>query len=320
MFKHPVYRRVLVLDRQTLLFAVISLCNFYQLRQPFTTCSRVNSNQPLYKTYNRISMIPVSVVIITKNEAEVLTECIAAAKLITDDIVIIDSYSTDETFSIAVAEGCRAYQRNWDGYGTNKNKGIELAKYNWILSVDADEIADLELVLSLHSLKLDDAAMVYDVRFRSYFGKKLIRHGSWGRDHHIRLFNRTLVKWSQSNVHETLLLPDNTRMQRLDGYMHHYSVKDSAECNAKAMYYARLSAEKYLNAGKKANTVNLYLSPIFSFIKSYILFGGFLDGKEGLTIARITYKNKWLKYHYLLRLQNNAHKKQYLKPNLAVEY
>lgn len=265
-------------------------------------------------------MIPVSVVIITKNEAEILGDCIAAAKLITDDIVIIDNYSTDATVNIAAAEGCRVYQRVWDGYGNNKNKGIELAKYDWILSLDADEIADLELALSLHSLKLDDPAMVYDIKFNSYFGKKLIRHGSWGRDHHIRLFNRTKVKWSQANVHETLLLPDQTNMQRLDGAIHHYSVKDRKECNSKALYYARLSAEKYLSAGKKAGMVNLYLSPIFSFIKSYLVFGGFLDGKEGLTIARITYKNKWLKYHYLSRLEKSNRKKQFIKPNLAVEY
>ncbi len=248
-------------------------------------------------------MIPVSVVIITKNEAEILGDCIAAAKLITDDIVIIDNYSTDTTVNIAVAEGCRIYQRIWDGYGNNKNKGIELAKYDWILSLDADEIADLELALSLHSLKLDDPAMVYDIKFNSYFGKKLIRYGSWGRDHHIRLFNRTKVKWSQANVHETLLLPDQTNMQRLDGAIHHYSVRDRKECNSKALYYARLSAEKYL-----------------SFVKSYLVFGGFLDGKEGLIIAKITYKNKWLKYHYLNRLEKSSRKKQFIKPNLAVEY
>ncbi|HEY9535545.1 MAG TPA: glycosyltransferase family 2 protein [Mucilaginibacter sp.] len=263
-------------------------------------------------------MVPLSIVIITKNEAEAIGECIAAAKLITDDIIVIDNYSTDETGSIAITQGCRFYRCNWDGYGANKNKGIALAKYDWILSVDADEIADLELILSLHSLNLDDPTIVYDVRFKSYFGKKLIRYGAWGRDHHIRLFNRTRVKWSDSNVHETLLLPDGTRMQRLDGYMHHYSVKDRRECYAKALFYARLSAEKYLNGGKKANAVNLYLSPIFSFVKAYILYGGFLDGKEGLDIARITYKNKWLKYHHLLRLENSQ--KKNIKPELAVEY
>ncbi len=265
-------------------------------------------------------MVPVSVVIITKNEADVIAQCISAAKLITDDILIIDNYSTDETFNIALAEGCRVYQKNWDGYGANKNKGILLAKYDWVLSMDADEVADLELVLSLHSLKLDDAGMVYDIRFKSYFGKKLIRYGNWGRDHHIRLFNRTQVRWSEPNVHETLILPEQIRMQRLEGYMHHYSVKDSNECISKALYYARLSAEKYLQTGKKVNTINLYISPVFGFIKSYILFLGFLDGKEGLELAKITYKNKWLKYHYLNRLENNLKKKQFIKADLAVDY
>lgn len=268
-------------------------------------------------------MVPVSVVIITKNEAEVIAECIAAAKLITDDIVIIDNYSTDETINIAQAQGCRVYQQNWDGYGANKNKGITLAKYDWVLSVDADEIADLELALSLHSLKFDDSAVVYDIRFKSYFGKKLIRHGNWGRDHHVRLFNRTQVKWAEANVHETLLLPEHIKTERLDGYMHHYSVKDSNECYSKALYYARLSAEKYLGSGKKANVIKLYISPIFSLVKSYVVFLGFLDGREGWEIAKITYKNKWLKYHYLNRLENNSRKRQYqkdIKGKFAVEY
>ncbi|MFD2873054.1 glycosyltransferase family 2 protein [Mucilaginibacter ximonensis] len=272
-------------------------------------------------------MVPLSVVIITRNEAETIAECIAAAKLITDDIIIIDNYSTDETCSIALSEDCRLYQCPWEGYGANKNKGIALAKYDWILSVDADEIADLELVLSLHTLKLNDPTMVYDIRFKSYFGKKLIRYGAWGRDHHIRLFNRTRVKWSESYVHETLQLPVGTQIQHLDGYVHHYSVKDGRECYAKALFYAQLSAGKYLQSGKKVNLVNLYLSPVFSFIKSYILFGGFLDGKEGLVIAQITYKNKWLKYRYLLRLEGSKLKNKYSKtpapkaePGLAVEY
>jgi glycosyltransferase involved in cell wall biosynthesis len=265
-------------------------------------------------------MVPVSVVIITKNEAEVIAECIAAAKLITDDILIIDNYSTDETLNIALQNGCRVYQKNWDGYGANKNKGIALARYDWILSIDADEIADLELTLALHSLKLDDAKTVYDIRFKSYFGKKLIRYGNWGRDHHIRLFNRTQVKWSEQNVHETLIIHEDINVEQLDGFVHHYSVKDSNECLGKALYYARLSAEKYLKTGKKVNNINLYLSPLFGFIKCYILFLGFMDGKEGFALAKITYKNKWLKYHYLQRLETNVKKKQYIKPNLVVEY
>lgn len=143
-------------------------------------------------------MIPISVVIITKNEAEMIASCIRAAKLISNDILIIDNESTDGTAEIAGKLGCRVFYDEWDGYGANKNKGIARAKYNWILSIDADEIADKFLINDLHKLALDNPKTVYDIKFRSYYGQKRIRFGSWGRDHHIRLFNRTKVKWSNS--------------------------------------------------------------------------------------------------------------------------
>lgn len=264
-------------------------------------------------------MIPVSVVIITKNEAEYIADCLKMAKLITDDIVIVDNGSTDDTLQIAAKYGCRVYQYSWDGYGANKNKGIELANYDWILSIDADEIPDMELINSLHNLWLRNTEMVYDIKFRSYFGEKRIRFGTWGRDHHIRLFNRMAVKWSEPIVHETLILPKQIRKQTLKGYFHHHSVKDVDECNSKAVYYAKLSAEKYFQCGKRTNMINLYLSPLFVFIKNYLLLLGFLDGKEGWNIARITYKNRWLKYHYLNCLENNYKNKPVIKSNFAVD-
>src|SRR5438105_1708270 len=98
-------------------------------------------------------MVPVSIVIITKNEADFIGPCIKKASEITDDIVVVDSGSTDETRDIAASYGCRVLQKPWGGYGANKNAGIELAKYNWILSIDADEVPDDELIGSLHRLK-----------------------------------------------------------------------------------------------------------------------------------------------------------------------
>jgi hypothetical protein len=264
-------------------------------------------------------MVPVSVVIITKNEAEVIVACIAAAKMITDNIIIVDNDSTDETVNIAARMGCCIYQEKWDGYGANKNKGIRLARYDWILSIDADEIPDEELILALHNLQLNDNHTVYDIKFQAYFGKKLIRYGNWGRDHHIRLFNRNRVKWSETNVHETLIFPKEIKRKRIKGCMLHYSVKDRNECNNKAVYYARLCAEKYAANGKSANVINLYLSPVFSFFKNYIILLGFLDGKEGWHIAKMIFKNKWLKYHYLNHMESGIKKEEFIKANLTVE-
>jgi glycosyltransferase involved in cell wall biosynthesis len=265
-------------------------------------------------------MIPVSVVIITKNEDEVIANCINAARLITDDIIVIDNGSTDQTLAIALNYGCNVYQNNWAGYGANKNMGIALAKYDWIFSIDADEVPDIELVLALHDLKFDDEAIVYDIKYRSYFGKKRIKYGHWGRDHHIRLFNRKLVKWSEPKVHETLIIPARIKTEAINGYLHHYSVKDADECMAKAIYYAKLSADNYFKAGKKPTFINLYISPCFAFFVDYIYFLGVLDGKEGLAISKTIFKNKWLKYHYLNNMKNIHNREETVSRVFAAEY
>jgi glycosyltransferase involved in cell wall biosynthesis len=265
-------------------------------------------------------MVPVSIVIITKNEADIVASCIHKSRLITDDIVVIDNGSTDDTLDIAGTYGCRVYKKTWDGYGANKNKGIEAAKYDWILSIDADEVPDEELIKSLHKLNLADPAIVYDIKFKSYFGQKPIHFGSWGRDHHVRLFNRNLVKWSETMVHETLLLTENIQIKKINGHLHHYSVKDIGEYDSKGIYYAKLSAKKYFRIGKRANFIKLYASPIFGFLKNYIVYLGFLDGREGWNIAKTTIKNTYRKYYYLSQLENQRNKKQPVKDSFAVEY
>ncbi|MDB5134097.1 MAG: glycosyltransferase family 2 protein [Mucilaginibacter sp.] len=266
-------------------------------------------------------MVPVSIVIITKNEAEVIASCINAAKLISDDIIVIDNDSIDETREIAYKNGCNVYRENWDGYGANKNKGIAVAKYNWILSIDADEVPDEELVRALHNVKFNNPEIVYDIRFKSYYGQKLIRFGAWGRDHHVRLFNRKLVKWSETPVHETLILPATIVTKRLNGYLQHYSVKDNNDFLNKTIHYAKLSASKYLASGKKATPVKLYVAPLFHFIKNYIVFLGFMDGREGLNIAKMISKHTRIKYR-LLKAQAKRGYQQTpaMEDNFVVEY
>jgi glycosyltransferase involved in cell wall biosynthesis len=248
-------------------------------------------------------MVPVSIVIITKNEADIIGRSIDRAKLISHDIVVIDSGSIDGTAQIAREAGCRVYQKTWDGYAANKNKGIELAEHDWILSIDADEIPDDELILTISTLKLDDVNTVYDIKFRSYFGNKQIRFGKWGRDHHIRLFNRTRVRWSESPVHETLNIPAHTRRVRISGNLNHYSVKDVADFKNKSTNYAQLCAQKYYLDGKRSTAVKLYLSPLFNFIKNYIFYRGFLDGRAGLEIATLTLIHTRLKYNLLKNME-----------------
>ena len=268
-------------------------------------------------------MIPVSIIIITKNEAEVIAKCVKVCRAITDDIIIVDNGSTDHTFKIAERLGCRVLLETWDGYGANKNKGAQHARYDWILSIDADELPDAALVSALHQVELKDSKIAYDIKFKSYLGEKEIKYGNWGNDHRIRLFNRNYIKWSTYKVHETLLIPSFVTIKKLKGYIHHYTVHNLQECHQKAIHYANLSAEQYLISNKKIGLIKLYFSPIFGFIRNYIIRFGFLDGAAGLNIALIIYKNTWLKYYYLKQLQRSLAPigtKPHVIKNLDMEY
>jgi glycosyltransferase involved in cell wall biosynthesis len=261
-------------------------------------------------------MTPISVVIIAKNEAESLAKSLPLLTQITDDIILIDNDSTDHTVKIARDNNCRVYQKNWDGYGANKNKGIKLARYNWILSIDADEIPDHTLLTAILTITPGNDKTVYDINYKAYYGDKLIRFGNWGRDHHVRLFNRLQVKWTESPVHETLILPKKVNIQKLEGYLHHYSVKNEAEHQQKTIHYAQLSALKYLKSGKKASWIKMYLAPTFHFVKIYLLLLGFLDGAEGFKIAKMAFKNTRLKYYYLSNASQAASQKLIFRHDL----
>ncbi|WP_183575130.1 glycosyltransferase family 2 protein [Mucilaginibacter sp. X5P1] len=262
----------------------------------------------------------VSVVIITKNEAATIGRCVAAAKRITDDVIVMDNGSTDETTDIALNYGCRVYQEKWYGYGTNKNHGAALARHNWILSLDADEIPDDELITAIQNLQPEADNIIYDIRFRAYFGGKRVRFGTWGRDHRIRLFNRNYTSWSEPLVHENLIKPGDAVIKKLSGLVHHYSGKNPEQYRAKAMHYARLNARNYSHEGKKTTAVKLYLAPLFHFLKDYIFLLGILDGKRGWLIANAMAQYTRAKYQYLKQETEQKEKNYYAGENLLVEY
>lgn len=265
-------------------------------------------------------MTPISVVIISYNEAEYIGNTIQAAKFITDDIVVIDSGSTDGTMQIALNQGCRIFQRTWEGYGFAKNFGIRLAKHDWILSLDADEIPDEELLLQLKNLKTANNQTVYDFSFKTYLGKKQIKFGKWGNDHHIRLFNRTRFRWTYSPVHETLSINRVTSIEQLKGYINHFSAKNIDEFRSKSALYANLSAKKYLEEGLSPNLIKMYLSAVFNFVKYFIFYLGFLDGNAGLQIAIINFKYTRQKYTLLHKLYKEKYREQDFKNiNLVTE-
>lgn len=253
----------------------------------------------LPKTFNKI---PVSVVIICKNEVKQINNCIKTALLFTDDVIVYDSGSTDGTQQQVKQSGARLIEGEWLGFGLTKRKATALAKYDWILNLDADEIPDTELQQSLQTIAFNDPGVVYRLKFKNFLGDKQLRFGEWGNDKHIRIFNRQKINWDDAAVHESLVLTTGIQVKELPGSVLHFTVKNVADYAAKTLRYGLLNAEKYQQAGKLSSGFKIYMAPVFAFIKYYIFFLGFLDGLAGLTCARMTAYYTFIKYARLKEL------------------
>lgn len=241
----------------------------------------------------------ISVVIITKNESHIIEKTLQSLQPEIKDIVVVDSGSTDDTISICKKFNCHIIETTWEGYGANKNKGINAAKNDWILSLDADEIPDEELKKNILQLNAKNDEDVFAFRRLNFFCNKKIRFGEWGHDKPIRIFNRKKVWWNNDAVHEKLILPNNYFISNINGNILHFTVQNKQEFIKKITAYARLNAGKYAAAGKKSNFIKQYVSPLFSFFNNYIFRLGFLDGNEGFIIAKYNAYYTFLKYEYL---------------------
>ena len=248
----------------------------------------------------------LSVVIVCKNEADVIGRTLQSVEALTDDIVLYDNGSIDGTQDIARAHSAKVFEGNWEGFGKTKKKGVELARYDWVLSIDADEVIDEGLKQSLLDLNLSNENFVYEIEFKNFFGTKHLRYGEWGSDKHIRLFNRRKVNWNEASVHEQLELDSDIRVLPLKGYILHKTVKDISEFTRKITQYALLNASKYHQEGKRSSWLKLYLGPFFAFAKYYFFQLGFLDGWEGFVCARMTAFYTFLKYARLRELNRQS--------------
>jgi glycosyltransferase involved in cell wall biosynthesis len=245
----------------------------------------------------------ISVVIIAKNEAHIFGRILKSLDGVSDDIVVVDNGSTDGTPALCKQFNARVIETAWMGYGPTKNTGIDAARHDWILNIDADEAIDEELKNALINLPLQNEQEIFEVRFKNFFMDKWIRYGEWGRDQHIRLFNRKKYRWNDATVHESLGITADTKITMLPGNILHYTVHSREEYEQKTINYAKLNAKKYADQGKTGGFFKLYFSPLFSFIHNYFIRLGFLDGKEGLLIAKTTARYTFLKYRFLRELQ-----------------
>lgn len=248
-------------------------------------------------------MKKLSVIIITFNEERNIRRCIESVRDIADEIVVVDSMSTDSTEEICNTLGVRFFSQKWLGYSEQKNFANSLASNDWILSIDADEALSEELKNSITELKkrdFDEHNVFCLNRLTNYCGH-WIRHCGWYPDRKIRIWNRNVGKW-KGEIHETIEFTTETKDNLLRGDMLHYSFNTPEDFEKQMTKFALMRGKHYFMKGRRNAGLNIIFSPIYAFIKHYIFQLGFLDGADGLHICRITAKTTKLKYKTLKEL------------------
>ncbi len=245
---------------------------------------------------------PFSVVIITNNAATRLGACLESASF-ADEIVVIDSGSTDGTAELAVERGARVVQKEWLGFGRQKQFAVATARHNWVLCRDADERVSGPLRASILAALAAPAARAYAMPRCNRFMGRWLRHGEGYPDWSLRLFDRRHARWSDDPVHEKVLT--EAPPARLQGDLLHDSAETLASYLDKQNRYTSMQADALFKAGKHAGVAQLLLSPALRFVKFYCLHLGFLDGIPGLVHIAIGCCNSFLKYAKLIALQRN---------------
>jgi len=231
--------------------------------------------------------LPISVVIITLTEESNIKCCLDSVSLF-DEIIIVDSGSTDQTIDIAKKHGAKVIHQDWLGFGPQKQFVVSQAKNEWVLSIDADEVLSKELLANIHSLNLHNPQLAYSINRRSFFLGKEVKHSGWNPDWVIRLFNKNHCHFTEDKVHEKVM--GYQSMQKLDGLMYHYTYQTLFDIKDKTVKYGQLGKL----SRKKAK--NKYLNASWSFIRTFFIQFGFLDGLTGYQIAKMNAQTTFIKY------------------------
>jgi (heptosyl)LPS beta-1,4-glucosyltransferase len=242
----------------------------------------------------------ITATIITFNEeSNIKAACESVAWA--DEVVVVDSNSTDATRELAKACGARVIVNDWPGFGAQKQFAVEQAKHEWIFSLDADERVSDELKRSIEELrKTKDVADGYQVARRTYYQQRWIRGGGWYPDYQLRLFRKSKGHWKQRHIHETVTMEQGARVEKLKGHLLHYTSPDAAHHNRMiGERYAPLAARQMFEEGRRTSVFGVATAGPAAFIRSWILKGGVRDGLAGFTIATFAAHHAFLK-HLLL--------------------
>lgn len=245
----------------------------------------------------------ISAVIITLNEAHNIRACIESLGDLCDEIIVVDSGSSDETVALAESLGAKVYHQDYLGDGPQKNHGLQFAKNDWIISLDADERLMPETIDCIKKIDLLNSSYdAYSLRRRNYIGSRWIKVCGWYPDHFVRIYDKTRTRFSMAKGHSQITTGN---YKRLHCDLIHYSYQSVGELFSKGDRFSTRGAKILYGKGKRAN----FLSPVVhgsnAFIRKYFFQKGFLGGGDGFTVALSAAVNSYLKYAKLLEIQRD---------------
>lgn len=250
----------------------------------------------------------LSVVVITFNEEKNIGRCLESVKGIADEIIVLDSGSTDQTKEIACSYNqVKFYTHPFDGHIQQKNRAKNLATHDWVLSLDADEAIDKTLKQSILEIKGKwDKEGYYMNRLTNYCGH-WVKYSNWYPDRKLRLWNKNKGEWRGINPHDKFEMFEGDKVTGyLKGDILHYSYYTLEDHYKQVEYFTTIASRAYFEKGIKAHSWNTIVNPVAKFIDHYLIHLGFLDGKAGWHIARISAYATYLKYKKLRALQQSS--------------
>ncbi|MBI5923094.1 MAG: glycosyltransferase family 2 protein [Betaproteobacteria bacterium] len=247
--------------------------------------------------------LPLSAVIITRNAASSLPDCLKALAFC-DEILVVDSGSTDQTVALAVEHGAKIVHQDWLGFGAQKQFAATQAAHDWVLCVDADERVSETLKESILRALAQPHCLAYRFPRRNRFLGRYLHHGEGYPDWSLRLFDRRHARWSTDTVHEKVLT--QTQIGSLNGDLLHDSAESLSTYLDKQNRYTTLAAQQAHAAGERSHVGHLVLSPLLRFLKLYFLRLGFLDGVPGLAHILIGCGNSFVKHAKIIELQSRS--------------
>jgi glycosyltransferase involved in cell wall biosynthesis len=249
----------------------------------------------------------ITATIITLNEAENIREALQSVDW-ADEILLVDSESTDATREIAAGAGARVLVNSWPGFSQQKQFAVDHATHDWIFSLDADERVSPELRVAINELQQADESKLadgYRVARRAFYLGRWIRGGGWYPDYQLRLFNRRRGAWKDRIIHESVAMQAGARVETLRGDLLHYSMRDPDHHRRMIdERYAPLGARQMHREGKRTSRLQISSAGPLAFLRSFLLKGGFRDGQAGWVIAKMAAHHARLKHSLLFDLQN----------------